>query len=99
MRVPAYVSAVVLAVSVMSSPVLHAQSLGDVAKQEEERRKDVKSTSKVYTNKDLGAPISLATPEDAPKAPAETTTGLAAGDKPKDASKDGAKDEGTAKDQ
>jgi hypothetical protein len=33
---------------------LWAQSLGDLAKQEEERRKTVKPASKVYTNKDLG---------------------------------------------
>ena len=31
------------------------QSLADVAKKEEERRKTVKAAGKVYTNKDLGA--------------------------------------------
>jgi len=34
-----------------------SQSLGDVARKEEERRKDVKAPAKVYTNKDLGAPV------------------------------------------
>ncbi len=76
-----------------------AQSLGDVARQEEERRKDVKSTSKVYTNKDLGAPISSATPEDVPKTPSEPASTSASTDKPKEASKDAAKEDGTAKDQ
>jgi hypothetical protein len=33
---------------------LWAQSLGDLARQEEERRKTIKSASKVYTNRDLG---------------------------------------------
>jgi hypothetical protein len=32
-----------------------AQGLGDVARKEEERRKDVKAPAKVYTNKDLGS--------------------------------------------
>ena len=32
-----------------------AQSLADVARQEEERRKSVPAPTKVYTNKDLGA--------------------------------------------
>jgi hypothetical protein len=34
---------------------LRAQGLGDVARKEEERRKDIKAPAKVYTNKDLGA--------------------------------------------
>jgi hypothetical protein len=33
---------------------VRAQSLGDLARQEEERRKTIKSVSKVYTNRDLG---------------------------------------------
>jgi hypothetical protein len=32
-----------------------AQVLGDVARKEEERRKDIKAPAKVYTNKDLGS--------------------------------------------
>jgi hypothetical protein len=34
---------------------VHAQGLGEVARKEEERRKDVKAPAKVYTNKDLGS--------------------------------------------
>jgi hypothetical protein len=50
---------------------LWAQSLGDLAKQEEERRKTVKPASKVYTNKDLGnAPP--------PPAPSPATAGQSA---------------------
>jgi hypothetical protein len=41
------------------------QSLGDVARKEEERRKEVKNPAKVYTNKDLGAPIQGGTPDSA----------------------------------
>ncbi|MBP1634146.1 MAG: hypothetical protein H6Q10_720 [Acidobacteria bacterium] len=42
-----------LAVAVLVSGVARAQSLGEVAKKEEERRKTVKSSGKVYTNDDL----------------------------------------------
>jgi hypothetical protein len=35
---------------------VQAQALGDVARKEEARRKDIKAPAKVYTNQDLGAP-------------------------------------------
>lgn len=100
MRVPAFLCVLVVSsVAVVSRPVL-AQSLGDVAKQEEERRKDVKSTAKVYTNKDLGTPrASFGDAPDAAKSPAESAPAPApAADKGKDA-KDGAKDDTSTKDQ
>lgn len=56
--------AVVLVAAALVGPVL-AQSLGEVARKEEERRKSVKNPARVYTNKDLGGaapPSSLATP-------------------------------------
>lgn len=34
---------------------IRAQALGEIARKEEERRKDIKAPAKVYTNKDLGA--------------------------------------------
>jgi hypothetical protein len=50
------------------SGVAAAQSLGDVARKEEERRKSVKSTGKVYTNEDLrryqGGPVPVPQPAD-----------------------------------
>ena len=50
--------ALMTAVAGLGTPRLgRGQSLGDVARKEEERRKDVKAPAKVYTNKDLGAPI------------------------------------------
>jgi hypothetical protein len=97
MRVPAYLSAVFL-VAAVSRPVL-AQSLGDVAKQEEERRKDVKSTSKVYTNKDLSTPRSFGESSDDSKPAAGQPATSTAPEKAKDAAKDGAKDDGGTKDQ
>ena len=99
MRVPASVFVVALSGLVaLSRPVL-AQSLGDVAKQEEERRKDVKSSTKVYTNKDLGAPrASFGDASDAPKTSVEPTAPAPAADKAKD-SKDAAKDDAATKDQ
>ena len=57
-----------------SATSLCAQSLADVAKKEEERRKEVKQPSKTYTNKDLTAvpPVTAAPAADAaaPAAPA-----------------------------
>jgi hypothetical protein len=53
-----------------------AQSLADIARKEEERRKDIKKPAKVYTNKDLG-PVGPAPPP-AP-APAATTAAPAEG--------------------
>lgn len=99
MRLPACLIVFVLAsVTAVSRPVL-AQSLGDVAKQEEERRKEVKSSAKVYTNKDLGTPrASFGDSSEAPKTTAEPTTPTPAAEKAKDAAKDGAKDD-SAKDQ
>lgn len=47
---------------------LAAQSLGDLARQEQERRKAVKAPAKVITNKDLG-PVPPAPKSPAPAAP------------------------------
>jgi hypothetical protein len=52
---------------------LAAQSLADVAKKEEERRKQIKAPSKVLTNKDLA---------EVPPAPAPESGAAAASDKP-----------------
>jgi hypothetical protein len=83
----------------LSSIPLAAQSLGDVAKKEEERRKAVAEPGKVYTNKDLGPVPASATP--APEAkPAEARPG---DNKPKEAAKNAppadAKDKPIVKDQ
>jgi hypothetical protein len=51
---------------------LRAQSLADVAKKEEERRKATKEGAKVYTNKDLGAAAAAGVPADTPSAGATT---------------------------
>jgi hypothetical protein len=76
---------------------LHAQSLADVAKKEEERRKTVPAPAKVYTNKDLTAPAAGSTPTPAPSGTATTPAPDAAKDA-KDAAKD-SKDKEPAKDQ
>ena len=59
-----YISATIVAVlTFMSSlPDLQAQSLADVARREQERRKSVKSSGKVLTNKDLGGASTPAAP-------------------------------------
>lgn len=90
MRVTAVFAAVVVVACVAPRPA-SAQSLGDLAKQEEARREKVKTPSKVYTNKDLGSVPAVtaepAKPADAAATPAPGTT-PAADDKSKDASKD-----------
>jgi hypothetical protein len=81
-----------LALAGSTYPV-RAQVLGDVARKEEERRKDIKAPAKVYTNKDLGS---------VPDAPSgtfssPTATGSASTEAPKDtasAKSDDAKDKG-----
>ena len=82
-----------------------AQSLADLAKKEEERRKRIPEPAKVYTNKDLApAPSSApgtATPgPDAPGTPAAGAPGDASKDKPTaDAEKDKDKDKDPTKTQ
>lgn len=92
MRLPASISMIVLAAGVaVCRPVL-AQSLGDVSRQEEERRKDVKAPAKVYTDKDLHAVPVI--PDETKPSRTESSTS----DKPADA-KDDAKDGKGSKDE
>lgn len=84
-----HIFAVLLSVSVIAAVAepVSAQSLADLSKQEEERRKAIRAPAKVYTNKDLGnLPV-------AP--PAEPPAGMK-GDQAKDPEK--AKEKGTSKD-
>jgi hypothetical protein len=97
MRVKACLTTVALVAAVATCRPAHAQSLGDVAKQEEERRKDVKPSAKVYTNRDLGGSSSAA-PQPETKPSGNSGPPSATADKGKDESKDAAKD-GGVKDQ
>jgi hypothetical protein len=74
-------------ISATAAP-LYAQSLADLSRKEEERRKTVKEPSKVYTNKDLPSVPSSA----------GASSDTAAADEAKDANKapDAAKDEKSA---
>jgi hypothetical protein len=58
-----------VAVGSLIGPPARAQSLADIAKKEEDRRKGVAAPSKVYTNKDLN-PVPAGSPP--PAAPAPT---------------------------
>ena len=62
--------------------VVSAQSLADIAKKEEERRKEIKGPAKVITNKDLAPAPTASTPApaDGAAAPAVPATGDAAKD-------------------
>ena len=58
---------------VMAASIASAQALGDIAKREEARRKDVKAPAKVYTNGDLRSePGPTPAPAPAPQAGAAT---------------------------
>jgi hypothetical protein len=67
-----------------------AQSLADLAKKEEERRKRIPEPAKVYTNKDLAPapPSTPATATPAPDAPGAPAADVPAATSPGDASKD-----------
>jgi hypothetical protein len=88
---------VAIAVSVLASGVvpLRAQSLADVARQEEARRKEIRQPAKVYTNKDL-----VSVPSTSPQTAASTAPAVpdAAGKAAKDATGDAAKDAKDTKD-
>jgi DNA repair exonuclease SbcCD ATPase subunit len=87
------VSALFLAGSVTG---VHAQSLGDVAKKEEARRKELKEPAKTYTNKDLNTAPVTTTSTPAAAAPAVPPT---AADAAKDAkAKKDAEDKAKEKD-
>lgn len=96
MRRIAIVRILCLSLIVATAAPLCAQSLADVSRKEEERRKAIKEPSKVYTNKDLG---------NVPPAPAVEPTPALKADQAKDADKaDAAKsdekpEDKTAKDQ
>jgi hypothetical protein len=53
---------VVASLSAAGVASVFGQSLGDVSRKEEARRKDVKQPSKVYTNKDLGGVVAGSEP-------------------------------------
>ena len=96
MRFLVRVCAASLLMTLVGAP-LRAQSLADVARQEEERRKHVKDGGKVYTNKDLKpvpAPVIDADQPAAAKAP-EKDAGAAAKDKDNAKDKDKEKDKDT----
>jgi hypothetical protein len=101
MRLTRYVTSIILSGFVLGSGVVHAQSLGDVARKEEERRKAVGGAGKVYTNKDLPAVPQPAT-STAPAEPKTDAQEVTPRDQPKDAqadSKEKDKDKPAVKDQ
>ena len=97
-RVEAVIAAVlvVAGVGVAVRPPA-AQSLADVAKKEEDRRKAIPAPAKVYTNKDL-TPVPAGSASSAEPSAKPAEAGKAA-DNDKDAKdKEAAKDKGSAKD-
>jgi len=78
---------------------LFAQSLADLAKKEEERRKKIPEPAKVYTNKDLSSAPAPSTPPAAPAPGAATPTPEVPSDTPKEKEAPPAKEKDSAKDQ
>ena len=77
-RVLARMAALILAAAFAAGvAAASAQTLGEVAKKEQQRRKDAKPSGKVYTNKDLG-PAGTAPPPPPPVAGSETAATPAA---------------------
>ena len=99
MTIKAVLLATVVAL-VTSAASASSQALGDIAKKEEARRKEVKEPAKTYTNKDLTTPPSTAS-QPAPAAIPPTADAAKDAKAKKDAEeKDKAdKDKGPAKDQ
>ena len=78
---------------------LSAQTLADVAKKEEDRRKSIKESGKTYTNSDLHTVPPATATGAASTEPAKAASSTPAdGDKKKDADKDKDKDKDPAKD-
>ena len=78
--------AIAVAVFAQAALPLRAQSLGELARKEQERRKGVKAPAKVYSNDDLPQPP--AGPPPATALPPATTTPDAKADAPKAEPKD-----------
>jgi hypothetical protein len=97
---PVALAAAMLAAGAVPSP---AQSLAEVARQEEARRKEIKQPAKVYTNKDLVSVPSPSPPPQTAASPSTTPADAAGKDAPKDGAKDpqgkDPKDPGVARDQ
>ena len=89
----------------LPAAMLGAQSLAEVARQEEARRKEIRQPAKVYTNKDLAsvpppsAPARASEPSEKPATPAaaESKDGARDGKEPPQAPD--SKDKGVVKDQ
>jgi len=98
MRFKGLVSSTATLLLLVALPV-SAQSLADLAKKEEERRKKLPEPAKVYTNKDLGSTPSSSTPA-APDAtaPAATAPKADAADKDQEKEKEKENEKDQAKD-
>jgi DNA repair exonuclease SbcCD ATPase subunit len=95
LHIPALLTIVVMG---LGSARVHGQTLADVAKKEEERRKTVKESGKTYTNKDLGT-LPPGTPLPPAKPAASTDAAAKETEKPPEQGKVQEKEKEPAKDQ
>jgi hypothetical protein len=92
------ITAFAVGIVLLGGATTWAQSLADIAKKEEERRKTVKEPTKVYTNKDL-RPVPPPAPPPATETAAESSDKATEAKEPssdKDKKDEKAKDEGPA---
>src|SRR4051812_2962435 len=85
MRFQTPVTVLLAGVLIGSGVLLGAQTLGDVARKEEDRRKNGKGGTKVYTTKDLGsvpAPVPISPPAADAGRPRDAATTTAAATPP-----------------
>ena len=73
---------VVIALFLVATAAASAQSLGDIAKQEEARRKTVKAPGKVYTNDSLHAEPAPSSPPPSAATPAQPEAAAPAAESP-----------------
>ena len=90
-----FARSVALAVVLASAATASAQSLADVARREEERRKAIGNSGKVYTNDDL-QPVPASEVPAPPSTPAASSTAEPAADAPAASGGEDAKPEGEA---
>ena len=91
MSIKCFLVAIAATAFVMSSSLVSAQALGEVAKKEEARRKEVKTPGKVYTNDSLrpdsGSTPASPAPQAADAAPTPQVPPSPSGVQPKDGDK------------
>jgi hypothetical protein len=90
------VAVIAVTLAVIGSSLVQAESLGEVAAREREKKKNKAGSGRVLTESDLakrGTRGNYNNPDEATAPPSDATTAVAPGEKPKDAPKEKTADE------